>query len=96
MPGIPAARRSRARCSTCCHEARTSSEELAGDHPGVAGLLAEPAYMRLPLAGFLPLADRVRVELEDQLVGGVAELTERHPGRGRGQVLVGPGGVGVD
>ena len=69
--------------------------QLAGDHPGVAGGLPEPAHVRLAAGGLLPLLGRFGVEFQDQLVRGVPDLAERHPGRGPGQHLVGPGGVGV-
>ncbi len=67
--------------------------EFAGDHAGVAGVLAERADLGLPFPGFLALADRLGVELEGQLVRGRAHLPERHPGRGPGQVLAGRGRV---
>jgi hypothetical protein len=54
--------------------------EFAGDHAGVAGVLAQRAYMGLPFPGFLALADRLgvalsrrqrgKVQLEGQLIGG--------------------------
>jgi hypothetical protein len=50
--------------------------ELAGDHPGVAGVLPEPAHMGLSPGGFLPLAGDVGVERQDQLAGGVPEFPE--------------------
>ena len=67
--------------------------QLVGDHPGVPGALPERADVRLGLGRFLPLADRLGVQLEDQLVRGRAHLPERHPRRGPGQQPVGRGGV---
>jgi hypothetical protein len=57
---------------------------LPGDHPGVAGVFAEPADVRV-LAGFFlaaagggrRAAGGVGIELEDQPVRGVPQLAER-------------------
>ena len=49
--------------------------------------------MRLLAAGFLPLAGRVGIEFEDQLVRGVTQLPERHSWRLLGQYRVGLRGV---
>ena len=54
--------------------------EFAGDHAGVAGLLLELADVRLPPGGFLALAGNVGVQGQDQLAGGVPQLTERLAG----------------
>ena len=69
--------------------------QLAGDHPGVAGVLPEPAHVRLPARGFLPLAGRVRIQLQHQLVRGVPHLPERHARRRPGQDRIGFRGVRV-
>jgi hypothetical protein len=52
------------------------------DHPGVPGVLPEPAHMRI-LLRLLPAAPgRVRVQLKDQPVRRVPQLPERlGPGR---------------
>ena len=44
--------------------------KLAGDHPGVAGVLAEPAHVRFPLGDLLAFADRLGIQLQDQFVRG--------------------------
>ena len=69
--------------------------QLAGDHPGVAGVLPEPADVRLAPGGFLALAGGVGVQGQDQLAGGVPQFPERHAGGGPGEDGVGPGGVGA-
>jgi hypothetical protein len=46
-------------------------------HPGVPGLLGEPAHVRFFLGGFLATARRLRIELEDEPVRGVSQLPER-------------------
>jgi hypothetical protein len=38
--------------------------ELAGDHPGVAGLFLEPADVGFAAGGFLPLARGVGIQME--------------------------------
>ena len=68
--------------------------KLAGDHPAVAGLLLEPADIRLPPGGVLPLAGNVGVQGQDQLAGGVAELAVGLAGSRPRQDRVGLGGVG--
>jgi len=49
----------------------------------------------LPPGGFLALAGNVRIQGQDQLAGGVAELTVGLARGGSGQDRVGLGGVGV-
>jgi hypothetical protein len=66
---------------------------LPGDHPRVAGLLAERADVRVFLRGFLAALDRLGVQLEDELVGGVPQLAERLTLRRYREGLVGLGGV---
>ena len=56
--------------------------ELAGDHPGVAGLFLEPADVGFAAGGFLALAGDVGIQLQDQFAGGVAEFTEGLAGGG--------------
>jgi hypothetical protein len=69
--------------------------QLAGDHPAVSGLFAEPADLRLPLGGFLPLLQRVGIQLQDQLAGGVPELAEGLAGGRLSQDRIGLGRVRV-
>jgi hypothetical protein len=49
--------------------------------------------MRVPLRGFLALADRLGVQLQDQLAGGRAQLPERLGRSLLREDLVGLGGV---
>jgi hypothetical protein len=51
--------------------------------------------VRFPLRRFLPLADRLGVQLQDQLVRGRPQLAERHAGGGLGEEGVGLGRVFV-
>ena len=69
--------------------------ELAGDHPGVAGLFLEPADVRLAAGGFLALAGNVGIQGQNQLAGSVPQLTEGLAGSRLRQDRVGLGRVGV-
>jgi len=56
-------------------------------------MLPEPAHVRLPPGGVLPLAGRAGVQPQDQRVRGGAQLPVGHPRRLCGQRLVGRGGI---
>jgi hypothetical protein len=67
--------------------------ELAGDHPGVAGVFPECTHVRVLPGGLLAPLGGFRVQLQDQPVRGGPQLSERQRSGGLGQYGVSLGRV---
>ena len=67
--------------------------EFAGDHPGIAGFLPEPAHVRVLPGGLLAALGGFGVQFQDQAVRGRPQLPERQRSRGLGQYGIGLGRV---